>query len=198
MKENESLAEVPVAFIPRDALALQGRLGFCPAPGRWRSDLPLEPARLVDADLASLRACGTTTLVVLLEEWEMARIGLASLLERAGRAGLEVLWYPIPDGTAPSNVESTLELVHRIVEGLTSGRTVVVHCHGGIGRSGTITASCLVAAGVDPDRALELVRRERPLAATAPGQEEFVYAFAAAWERRKGVPAVGHARSDGP
>jgi protein-tyrosine phosphatase len=185
MKENESRTDVPVAFIPRDALALEGRLGFCPAPGRWRFDPTLEPWQLVDADLASLRACGTTTLVVLLEEEEMARIGLTSLIERAGAAGLEVLWYPIPDGAAPSDLASAMELMERIVERLAAGRTVVVHCHGGVGRSGAITASCLVAAGVDPDRALVLVRRTRPIAATAPGQEEFVYAFAAAWAQRR-------------
>jgi CheY-like chemotaxis protein len=34
----------------------------------------LEPGRLLDEDLAALCDCGTTTLVVLLEEWEMARI----------------------------------------------------------------------------------------------------------------------------
>lgn len=172
---------MPVAFVP---LAAEGRLGFCPAPGRWRLDVTLEPARLVDDDLASLRGCGASTLVVLLEEEEMVRIGLAGLRKRASAAGLEVLWFPIPDGTAPSDVEATARLVDRILERLASGRTVVVHCHGGIGRSGTIVAACLVASGVDPARALEVVRDERAAAATAPGQEEFVLAFAEALRGR--------------
>jgi protein-tyrosine phosphatase len=196
----EPLAEVPVAFVPQDALALPGRLGFCPAPGRWRLDTALDRRSLLDDDLASLRACGTTTLVVLLEEEEMARIGLAGLLEHASRAGLEVLWFPIPDGTAPSDAESAAVLVERILERLASGRSVVVHCHGGIGRSGTITAACLVAAGADPVRALEVVRDERPGAATAPGQEEFVRAFGTAWRRAasaSGFDGCGGAE-DGP
>jgi protein-tyrosine phosphatase len=73
--------------------------------------------------------------------------------------------------------------VQRILERLAS-RTIVVHCHGGIGRSGTIVAACLVAAGADPARALEIVRAERPGAATAPGHEEFVHALAVEWRGR--------------
>jgi protein-tyrosine phosphatase len=180
----ESMADLPVAFVLQESHGLQGRLGFCPAPGRWRLDTAVEPERLLDEDLASLRAHGTTVLVVLLEESEMVRIGLAGLLERAKRAGFEVLWFPIPDGTAPSDLESTARLVDRLLERLNYGHTVVVHCHGGIGRSGTITALCLVALGADPALALEIVRRARPGAATAPGQEEFVYAFATTWSAR--------------
>ena len=179
--------DAPVAFVPKDALALRGRLGFCPAPGRWRMDVALEPGRLLGRDLASLRACGTTTLVVLLEEEEMARIGLAGLLEQARRAGLDAIWFPIPDGTAPSDHEATAGLVERLVDRLASGGTVVVHCHGGIGRSGTIVAACLVAVGAAPATALEIVRAARPGAATAPGQGEFVHSFAATWEGRRGA-----------
>ena len=177
----------PVALVPQEALPSRGRLGFCPAPGRWRVDPRVEPGRLLDEDLASLRAGGVTTLVVLLEEEEMARIGLAGLREHATRAGLEVLWFPFRDGTAPSDAEATALLGQRILDRLASGRTVVVHCHGGIGRSGTIVAACLVASGTDPARALELVRAERPAAATAFGQEEFVHAFAALWRRTGGA-----------
>jgi len=109
----------------------------------------------------------------------MVRIGLARLLDHAKLSGLEVLWYPIPDGTAPSDLEATGALVDQIVERLAVGGTVVVHCHGGIGRSGTIAALCLVVSGLGPEEALEVARRARPGAATAPGQEEFVHAFAA-------------------
>jgi protein-tyrosine phosphatase len=167
----------PLAFVPREAHGLRGRLAFCPAPGRWR--LASDPDRALEGDLASLTASGVQVLVNLLEQDEMARIGLSRLAERARAAGLEVLWLPIEDGTAPSDLEATAHLVRDILDRLAAGRTVAVHCHGGIGRSGTIAATCLVAAGVTPARALELVRAARPAAATAPGQEEFVYAFAA-------------------
>jgi hypothetical protein len=61
----------PVAFLPFDAHRFPGRLGFALAPGRWRLDSPLEPERVLVADLACLRdTCGAGVLVSLLEEGE--------------------------------------------------------------------------------------------------------------------------------
>ena len=172
-----------VAWVASDLLPGSGRLGFCPAPGRWR--LPaLGPGRGLTEDLASLAADGPTTLVVLLEEDEMVRAGLGRLLDEAVRAGLEVLHFPIPDNGPPEDAFSTALLVQGLLERLASGRRVVVHCLAGVGRSGTVAAACLVAAGEEPRRALEAVRVERPLAATAPGQERFVEEFALGWRRR--------------
>lgn len=171
--------DVPVVFVPQAALGLPGRLGIAPAPGRWprAEDHP----DAMGEDLASLaRVCGAAVLVTLLERDEMARIGIVDLLERARRSGFECLWFPIPDGMAPSNLEATAVLVARMLERLAAGATVIVHCLGGVGRSGTIAACALVAAGRDPGQAVEVVRAARAAAATAPGQEEFVYEFARA------------------
>ncbi len=93
---------------------------------------------------------------------------------------------------APSDLEATSRLVARVLERLAAGRMVIVHCHGGIGRSGMITACALVGAGVEPGRAVEIVREARPGAATAPGQEEFVHEFGRAW--RRGTARVGPSR----
>jgi len=173
--------DIPVAFVPASAHGLPGRLGFAPAPGRWRVEEGVAPGAAIEEDLRRLRrTCGASALVTLLEREEMSAIGLADLLERVSSARIESLWFPIPDGAAPSDLASTALLVSRIVERLASGRTVIVHCHGGIGRSGTIAACVLVAAGLTPERALEVVRRARAAAATAPGQEEFVHEFARA------------------
>ncbi len=173
--------EIPVAYVPRAAHRLPGRLGFAPAPGRWQLDERGDSGEALEEDLRCLRnSCGASVLVTLLEEEEMARYGLAGLLDCAMGSGLESLWFPIQDGTAPSDLDSTALLIGRILERLAAGETVIVHCLGGVGRSGTIVACALVAAGLDPRRALEVVRDARPGAATAPGQSDFVYQFARA------------------
>jgi protein-tyrosine phosphatase len=180
--------DVPVAFVPQAEHGLPGRLGFAPAPGRWRFCEEGRAGDAVEEDLASLRrACGASVLVTFLEQAEMSTIGLADLLDRARRSGLECHWLPIPDGAAPSDLEATSRLVARVLERLAAGRTVIVHCLGGIGRSGTIAACALVAAGVEPGTAVEVVREARAGAATAPGQEEFVHEFGRAWKRRAGT-----------
>ena len=172
-------------FLPRHAHGLPGRLGFAPTPGRWRLNSRLEPVRQLEADLTCLRdRCRAQVLVTLLEEDEMRALDLVGLLEGTRRAGLENLWFPIRDGTAPPDLPTAGRLIERILEHLSGGRTVVVHCHAGIGRSGTVTACCLIGAGQDPARALELVREWHPEAATAPGQEKFVQEFARAHRAR--------------
>jgi hypothetical protein len=176
--------EVPVAFVPQAEHGLSGRLGFAPAPGRWRTCEEGRVGDAADEDLASLRrACGASVLVTLLEQAEMSRIGIADLLDRARGSGLECHWLPIPDGSAPAHIEAASRLVACVLERLAAGRTVIVHCLGGVGRSGTIAACALVGAGVEPGRAVDVVREARAGAATAPGQEEFVHEFARAWKR---------------
>ncbi len=53
-------------------------------------------------------------------------------------------------------------------------QSVVVHCLGGLGRSGTIAARLLVELGIDPDDAINRVRQSRPGAIETKAQEQYV------------------------
>ena len=75
---------------------------------------------------------------------------------------------------------ATRKLVRRLADSLGSGKNVVVHCWGGLGRAGTIAASCLVARGSSPAQALALVRATRAGAVQTAAQEQFVKEFAEA------------------
>ena len=170
---------IHVDFIAPAAHGLPGRLGLTIAPGKWRQGLDSASDTLVREDLLSLRDVhGAKVLVTLLEEFEMKRLAIPELLGVARHVGLRSLWFPIADVSVPSDLEETSSLVDGIVERMSRGETVVVHCLAGRGRSGTVAACCLVATGRAPSEAIRMVRRVRPGAVEVETQVEFVKRFA--------------------
>ena len=86
--------------------------------------------------------------------------------------------WPFPTRAPPGQSEA-LDLARWCRDATQRGEAVVVTCMGGLGRSGTVVACCLVAAGVTPDAAIVAVRAARgPRALETAGQESFVAAFA--------------------
>jgi len=163
-------------------LPCDGRLGLTFAPGkkgpslyggRWERD--------VDADLRKLKhEDHADVLVSLLEPREFDALGVPALLERAGAVGLRVLHFPIRDMDVPPAMADGAysDLISAVVAELQAGATVVVHCRGGLGRSGLVAASVAAALGLGPDGAIERVREARPGAIETEEQEVYVRAFA--------------------
>ncbi len=170
---------IGVDFIDERSFGLPGRLGMTilpgvKDPGRWDRDLSSDLHRLKEH-------YGVNVLVNLLEREEFARYGVPDLLERSHEAGLEIVHWPIRDVSTPrkAQTEEYADLISRILDLLRDRKTVVVHCRGGLGRTGTVAASVLVALDQDPDEAVALVRRVRSeRAVETPEQEEYVRQFA--------------------
>jgi Cyclin-dependent kinase inhibitor 3 (CDKN3) len=182
MKLTSETNPIRVDFLPKEAHRLPGKLGLTIAPGKAGPGLTGDWDRQLDEDLVRLRDFyRANVLVTLLEDLEMKRIGIPNLLERAARSGFETFWYPIPDVSVPDSIGHSAELVRAILDRLATRRVVVIHCLGGLGRSGTIAACCLVARGTEPDEAIEIVREARPGAVQNEAQETFVRRFAEAW-----------------
>jgi protein-tyrosine phosphatase len=58
------------------------------------------------------------------------------------------------------------------------GSRVLVHCRGGLGRAGTVSARLLVELGVPPVEAIRQVRRVRVGAIETAAQERYVLGLA--------------------
>ena len=176
---------IEVDFVGGEALGAPGRLGMTILPGvrdpgRWDRELEADLRRLEEHHAAD-------ALVTLLEREEFELYGVPDLLERARGAGFEVVHFPIRDVSTPRRAQSDeyAALVERILALLRDGRTVVVHCRGGLGRTGTVVASVLVALGRDPDAAIATVRAVRSdRAVETRAQEEYVRSFAREWRER--------------
>src|SRR5512137_255876 len=120
-------SSIRVDFLAPESHGLPGRLGLTIAPGKWRPGLDHTSDTLVRDDLLRLRDFyGAKVLVTLLEEFEMKKLAIAKLRPTARRLQLRSLWFPIPDVTAPSDMEGTAKLVDDIVDAMSTGETVVV------------------------------------------------------------------------
>jgi protein-tyrosine phosphatase len=178
---------IRVDFVDPAAHGLPGSLGLTFAPGKCGPGVYATWERSLAKDLARLRDdYGTKVLVTLIEEFEMHDAGIPNLCQAARRAGLRSLWFPITDVSTPRRPADPIPLVREILEHLTSGETVVVHCMGGLGRAGTIASCVLAARGVDPARAIEVVRAARYGAVQTASQEAFVRLFHDAWHHTDG------------
>ena len=97
---------------------------------------------------------------------------------RLARLGLTQVHLPVPDFTAPTP-EQLAAGVDAISQALERGQPVAVHCAAGLGRTGTLLASFLVANGLEPAAAIAQVRAARPGSVETATQVAAVEAFAA-------------------
>jgi protein-tyrosine phosphatase/nicotinamidase-related amidase len=150
-----------------------GKLGLTILPGRR------DYQRELDADLASLKQQNVSHVVCLIAPNEFGRYGVDNLLQAYQEAGFSVHHRPIMDQRVCSLAEMR-ETVQWISGNLAQGANIMVHCVGGLGRSGTVAASYLKSQGLDTDAAIAEVRRARsPRAIETKLQEDFVAEFAA-------------------
>lgn len=183
MAEAASDPPIHVDWIDSGLLAdgRRGRLGVTILPGKHGPSIRypgLVYRRDTETDLRRLHELGVGLLVLLVEDDELARWGDPDLVAHGAQAGLRVARLPIPDGDAPPSLEA-VDAVLAEIDAVRDKADAVVACMGGIGRSGTIAACALVAAGLSaPDAIAHLRDVRHPSAVETRTQEAFVAAYA--------------------
>jgi len=152
-------------------------LTFCPGKkgsgmysGTWDRDLAL--------DLKAIRDFGAEALVTLMESHELTEFKVASTVLAAQAADLGIEWHhlPVKDVDVPDeHFEDLWTYSGQRLRGiLARGGKIVVHCLGGLGRTGTIAGRLLVEFGDEPGVAIKKVREARPGSIETSAQERYV------------------------
>jgi protein-tyrosine phosphatase len=184
MQRTSKDSPIRVDLLPESELRLPGRLGMTFAPGKKGAGIDVRWARDLRTDLTAIKEqYGASRLVTLMEDWELEHLGIADIFTVARDLGLVTKQVPIVDGGVPRSFDVMIDLVGEILDALGRGETVVVHCRGGLGRTGTAAACCLVGRGHTADAAIRVVRYARPNTVETTLQERFVHDFA---ERARG------------
>lgn len=154
-----------------------GAIGMTLCPGkRGPSVYGADWARDIDADLLAIKDWGAVSLVSLMEDEEFDLFWVPHLGEAVRRAGLNWFHLPIQDGDIPDARFDKLwpPAATVLTQTLSSGQKVVVHCRGGLGRTGLVSAMLLVELGEKPGEAMKRVRQSRPGAIETAGQEQYL------------------------
>jgi protein-tyrosine phosphatase len=172
---------ISVDFLPDDEVGTPGWLGMTFAPGMWAGSVRGRWERDLAADMRALEEeYETDILVSLMEKHEYRGYQIPELLERDKFGGIEILRFAIEDMGVPQEAESEgfEAFVRDVVQRLGQGQNVVVHCRGGLGRTGTLAACVLVALGrYSADEAIATVREARKGTVQTREQEDFVCLF---------------------
>ncbi|RWO88608.1 ADP-ribosylglycohydrolase family protein [Mesorhizobium sp.] len=165
------IAEVPAA---------RGLIGITFAPGkRGSSFYGGVHERDLAADLDEVARWGAAAVLTLVEDLELSELRIENLGSEVRRRHMDWIHAPIVDISVPDSrfEQEWPENSAKLLGLLRRGNRVLVHCRGGIGRAGMISARLLVELGADPQDALTIVRTARhPNAAETKAQEMWVAA----------------------
>jgi len=179
---------IVVDYIPESEVYLpeMGRIGLCMAPGRTKKKKNHDWQRSLDIDLERIKDFyHCDVLVSLVTKSELRDIHTPFLFEHVVEKGMESIHFPIKDKWIPQSMLKLMELVELIISRLKERKTVVVHCNGGKGRSGTIVVATLVGLGHKVDNAIKVVRSSRSGTIKNPVQIAYLKRFKKAWKKKK-------------
>lgn len=146
------------------------RIDWLEAPSTWRIGLTFAPGKCgrsrggalwqrdLDADLDVITQSGIRTIACLVEAHELEQWKIAALPAAAAARDIELLHRPIRDVSIPTP-EQARELVTALIARRDS--PMLIHCIGGLGRTGVIAGCLLRALGVSADEALRRLVRAR-------------------------------------
>lgn len=144
-----------------------GQIGltFCPGKchhglfgDRWERDL--------NSDIDVIRKWGAHAWINLMEDNDLVSVKLDPNIfsDAVKDAGIDYYHLPIVDAGIPdSEFENKWQnqISNEFCQRLNQGHKLLIHCRGGLGRTGMVVARLMVDMGYDANNAVKLVRYVR-------------------------------------
>lgn len=121
-----------------------------PRGGDWLED-----------EIRSLKSSGVDAVVSLLERAEIEELEITEEQALCEANSMAFLSFPIADRNVPSSGQKALEFAGSVLHLLRSGKSVVIHCRQGVGRSALIAACVMALGGFPVDEAFEKIEAAR-------------------------------------
>ncbi|XP_076831343.1 cyclin-dependent kinase inhibitor 3 [Brachyhypopomus gauderio] len=166
-------------------------LGICSLPGCRYKDI----RRNLEKDVAELCDQGVEDVFVFCTRAELVKYRVPCLLERYSQQGLRVHHLPFPDGGTPE-LSQCCRILEELQHSLQNQRRTVIHCYGGLGRSGLVAACLLLHLSISmtPSKAIDILRDARGGGAIQTvKQYNFLHEFRekfAAYQETKAEPTI--------
>jgi protein-tyrosine phosphatase len=135
-----------VGELPHGRIAIMAR----PRGGDWLED-----------EMISLRQSNVDAVISLLEPAEVYELDLAQEEEFCQKHGIAFHSYSIADRNVPASLAAARNFIEQLANLLSEGKSLVIHCRQGIGRSSLIAACLLVSRGFSAAEAFEKIELAR-------------------------------------
>jgi len=121
-----------------------------PRGGDWLED-----------EIAAFARLGIEVVVSLLTADEQIELNLEGESAACVSHDIEFVSLPVPDLSVPIRADEFVAAVLRLLRLIHGGRSIAVHCRQSVGRSGLLTVSIVMAAGMPMESAIAFVSRAR-------------------------------------
>ncbi|MDW3116926.1 MAG: ADP-ribosylglycohydrolase family protein [Roseovarius pacificus] len=160
--------------------ALEGVIGLTFCPGKKGDSVLGAPwDRDLDTDLQAIKAWGASKVITLMERHEFDLLSVRGLGEAIQRLGIDWVHLPIRDVSVPDESFPHIwaNLTKDLQRSLARGQRILLHCRGGLGRTGLVAALLLMDLGLGSDDAMRRIRSVRPGAIETKEQETHVQRY---------------------
>lgn len=137
-----------------------GEMGLVICPAKKGSGMVGRHDRDFEKDMTALAEQGVDKVYGLMPKYELVEYKAEALLTETGSYGIEYIYCGWTDRSTPDN-DDFWTCVKQALNDLKMGKRIVVHCRGGLGRTGTFAGTVLALAGWHMDSMIDALHEAR-------------------------------------